>query len=181
VFLEWVAGVLFRPAATFERARQNLRFGYYWILLSVFTLEIVGEIYSPPIGPSEPPVAATDVALWVALILMIRFDLQALLLLGAARAFGWRISWAEALKYIGLAWSVLLVEDIATFYLALKGYYTPLMWLGIPFFLWYLISLSAGVRRLSALPWWEAALLTLLASVPWRAAEFWLTWRALHP
>lgn len=180
MFVEWVAGVLFRPGATFERARQHLRFGYWWILLSVLTLETVMALYSP-MRPGQPDVTPEDLIFVTAAYLLVRFDLQGLLLLGAARAFQWQISWSESLKYIGLGWAVLLAEDIATFYPALKGYDSIILWASVPFFAWYVMSLAAGLKRVTTLPLWKVLVIVTVASVPWRAAEFWLTWKALHP
>ena len=180
MFLEWVAGVLFRPGATYERAREHLRFGYWWILLSVLTLESVVQIYSPA-RPAQSEISPEDLIFWTAAYLLIRFDIQGLLLMGAARTLQWRISWAEALKYVGLSWAVLLAEDIVTYYPALKGYDSVILWAGIPFFAWYVIALTAGLKRTTSLPLWKVLVIAGTASLPWRAFEFWLMWRVIHP
>ncbi|MDB4896300.1 MAG: hypothetical protein JWN15_2562 [Firmicutes bacterium] len=180
MFLEWVAGVLFRPGATFERARKELRFGYWWIVLSVMMLEAVMQVYSP-VRAGQADATPADLIFVTAAYLLLRFDIQGLLLMGVARAFQWQLSWSESLKYIGLGWAVLMAEDIATFYPALKGYDNIILWASIPFFAWYLISLTAGLKRITAWPLWKVLLIATLATVPWRAAEFWLTWQAIHP
>lgn len=172
-------GVLFRPAATFDWARQNLRFGYWWILICVFTLDIVTEIYSPALV-GQPAISGSAIALMVILYLTLLFDLQAALFLGVSRAFRWRISWPEALKYVGLAWSLLLIEDIFTFFPALKGWNMTALWISVPFLLWYLVAFTIGVKRLSGFSGWKAFLLVALATLPWQVGLFWLNWNALH-
>lgn len=175
--LEWVTGVLFRPGETFHRAQHELRFGYWWIVLCVFTLEAVAAIYSPYSSP-DPWLDTRTILLFVATFLIILFDIQALLLLGAARIFGWQLSWPDALKYIGLVWSLALAEDIVTFYPALTGHRMLVLWVGLPFFLWYLTALSAGIRRITGFSWARAWAISLSASILWRGALLYLTWRA---
>lgn len=178
MFIEWVAGVLFRPSATFEHARQHLRFGYWWIILSVFTLETVASLYMPA---TEPVTAVpTDVfVMFMAFYTLFIFDIHALLLRGAAWALGWKLLWSDALKYTGLSWSVILLEDIVTFYPMLKGQVAIVLWAGLPFMLWHLISLTSGVKRLTGYAVWRAALVAAVATIPWRAVIFWLNWQQL--
>lgn len=178
MFIEWVIGVLFRPAATFERAKEHLRFGYWWILLSVFTLEIVTELYRPLLA-NEPAVSPGDLIFFLLVVLMLLFDLQGLLLWGAARAFEWRLRWGDALKYVGLSWSVLLVEDIVTFYPALTGQSLLVLLLGLPFALWHLIILAIGIRQVTGLTRAKAWLMAIMATLPWRILLFWLAWQSI--
>lgn len=177
--LEWVFGVLFRPAATFERARQEMRFGYWWILVSVLTIQVVMDLYSPSL-PGVDRLSMGDAIWYEAIMLMIIFDLQALFFVAAARAFHWKLPWAEASKFIGLMWSVLLIEDFATFYPSLRGNYPLVLWIELPFFALYLLSFSAGVRRLTGLATWRSMLMVLMAATPVRAGLFWLEWTAIH-
>lgn len=52
MYLSWVNGILFRPAATFEWSRDHVRFGYWWIVLSVMTLNaVVPSIARFPLAP----------------------------------------------------------------------------------------------------------------------------------
>lgn len=178
MFLEWVLGVLFRPAATFQRAQQHLRFGYWWILLSVFTIEAVAGIYGPK--PDGRDVDSGLLLLALAIELLILFDIQALFLMAAGRAFAWRVSWPDSLKIVGLLWSFDLVASIATFLPALKGQYHFILWAMFPFWLWSLIALAAGVKRLTGLPAWKAILLAAMASVPYQAIIVWLYWLPLY-
>lgn len=180
MFLDWVKGVLIRPGETFAQAEHHLRFGYWWILLSVFSLEVVGTIYSPQLEP-ELREQMGIVVLWSLTVLMLLFDLQALLLVGAARILGWQLTWRDSLKYIGLSWSVILLESATGFVPALLGYSETVLWMGIPFGLWYVAALFAGVRRVTGFTSLRALALTLMAAIPWQAGLFWLNWRALHP
>lgn len=113
------------------------------------------------------------------LALLILLDIQALLLLGAARLFRWRLTWPEALKYMGMAWSVHLLESLITFPLAVKGQTMALLWIGLPFFIWYMVALTAGVIRLAGLSLGRALLLSLAATVPWQIAIYWFTLQSI--
>lgn len=150
-----------------------MRLGYWWILLAVSTLEVVIGLYSSTLR-LDPDFNANSVVVLTLAYLIILFDIQALLLLGAGRLFGWQINWVDSLKVIGLSWSVLFLEDIITFYPALKGLDATSLWMGLPMFIWYLIVLTFGVRALSNLSITRSALLVALASIPWRGALLWL-------
>lgn len=179
MFPLWVAGTLFHPAATFGRARDELGLEYWWILCSVFTLEAVIEVYRPPLPGETAGLSAGTATLFVLVALLILYDLHALFFRGAAWALSWPISGPEAYRYVGLAWSVTLAEDIVAFLPALLGQYKVVLWISLPFLLWYLIALTAGVRRLSGFSAMRSLLLTLLATIPVRGALFWLNWAAL--
>lgn len=178
MFTQWVFGILLRPGDTYVRARDQLRFGYWWILLSVFTLESIFEVYrvSPPLPLGVTPSMAV---MNVIIVLMIYYDLQALCLLGAGRVFGWRISWPEALKYAALGWSFFLLQDLVFFSYNVQGNFAFLIWAGLPFSLWYLLALTAGVKRLANLSTGRAFLLATLAVVPLEALLFWWNYSSL--
>lgn len=172
MFLQWVFGMLFRPGDTYLRAREQLRFGYWWIVLSVFTLESIFEVYR--VNPPLPlGISASEAVLNVIIVLLIYFDLQAVCLLGSARVFGWQITWAEAVKYAGLGWSFFLIQDLAFFSFNVRGDFDFLIWAGLPFSLWYLIALTAGIRRLANLTTLRALMVATVAFVPLEAALFW--------
>ncbi|MGE5674217.1 MAG: hypothetical protein ACM3XM_10045 [Mycobacterium leprae] len=156
-----------------------MRFGYWWILLTVFTLEVVSAIFAPPLA-GDPALSWGFILTNTVLILLVLFDLQSILLLGTARVFGWRISWPEATKWIGLGWALFFIQDVVTFYPGLRGMNTLLLWTDIPFFIWYLISLTLGLRQVSGMPLRRSVLMVLIASVPWQAALFWLNWASLR-
>lgn len=179
MFIDWVLGVLFRPAATFDWARQNLRFGYWWILLSDITLNVVMAIYMPQ-AAGTPPLSGSDKASFAIMFLLVLYDVQAALLLGIGRAFRWQVSWPLALKCVGLAWSVLLLQDILLFYPSLKVMDQFVFWGMIPFLLWYLVVLTVGVKRLSGFSGRKAFLLVTLATLPWQVGIVWLQWIALR-
>ncbi len=179
MFLEWVFGTLFHPAATFERARTQLRFGYWWILLCEFTLETVIALYSP-VGREKFAHHMDLLVLLMLFQLFLLLDIQALFLMGAARLFGWKLTWTESLKYIGLAWSVELLESVVLFYPAVKGYDPVVFWTNVGFLVWHYLILMLGVRRLSGFPVWRAALLTAIATVPWQGYVIWVNWTAMH-
>lgn len=162
-----------RPSSTYQKAATEMRFGYWWILIAVSTLEVVISLYSPALR-RDPAFNANSVVILTLAYLMILFDLQALLLLGAGYLVGWQIRWVDALKVIGLSWSVLFLEDIITFYPSLKGLDQTSLWMGLPMFIWYLVVLTLGVRALSGLSVNRSALLVAIASIPWRGALLWL-------
>lgn len=173
--LDWVLGAVFRPAATYEYARDHLRFGYWWIVLSVFTLEIVIGLYSP----ANRDFDSGRVLLYGITMLMLLFDLYGLLLFGAGKAFGWHLTWPEALKLIGLTWSVRFLEDVVIFYPTLRELHSVVLWASVPFTLWHLLSLTVGVRSAYRLPTWKALLIGLITILPLRLAEVWLYWSSL--
>lgn len=152
-----------------------MRFGYWWILLAVFTLEIVVAIFAP-VPAAQAPLDTHVLVLFSLTFLMVVFDIQALLLWISGRSLGWAVTWQDSLKYTGITWSVLLVEDIVTFYWAVKGQNTVVLVLGFPFFIWYVAALAIGVRAVSGCTGGRAFAIALLASVPWRAGLLWLYW-----
>ncbi len=167
--IDWIIGVLVRPSSTYQKAAAEMRFGYWWILAAVGTLEVVIGLYSPTLQ-LDPAFSANSVAFLTLTYLIILFDIQALLLLGSGRLFGWQISWVDALRVIGLSWSVLFLEDVLTFYPAIKGLDQINLWMGLPLFTWYLVALTFGIKALSGLSLSRSALLAALASIPWRGA-----------
>lgn len=173
---DWILSVALRPGATFEYARQHLRFGYWWIVLTVMTMEMVMLIYAPIPGGSTTSAGTGDLIFVYGVWFLLLFDLQALLLLGAARLFRWQLSWADALKYMGLSWAVLFFEDAVGFYPMIKGMHMETLWLTIPFILWYFVVLTVGVRRVSGLSPVRALAVALLAAGPWRIGLFVVNW-----
>jgi hypothetical protein len=172
---DWILGVLFRPGETFERARTDMRFSYWWILLSVFTIETVLLLYGPEVQKMVPTPPADAVALYVLVVLSAVFMAQSICLFGLGRLFGWAITMAEAMKYSALIWSITLLEDMVTFYSYIKDQRLLLFWVGVPFIIWRLVAQTAGVRRLTGMPLGRAALLVFLATLPWQG---WLTYQA---
>ena len=174
VFFEWIFGVAFRPGATFERAREHLRFGYWWIFLTVVTLESVVGTYGVHGYGTDLWV---DGALFMMLQMLILFDIQALMLMGAARlTANWQLSWIDAHKFTGLLWSIMVIEDTATFYHGLHGMEQVTLWAGAFFSLWYVVVMFIGLRRFAGLTPIKALLMTLLAGVVWRGGILAIIW-----
>lgn len=176
---QWILGALFRPGETYTKAKEQMRFGYWWVIIAVLTLECVMAVYDP--ATRKDPLADT----YTITLVMISeglfwYYLSSGLLYGAARLFGWQPSWLEALKYTGLAWAAIFTEDIVTFYWSLRDNYRVLMWLSLPFILWYLITLAIGVRKVSGLSVLKSALVATGATLPWRLLLFWLLWSGAH-
>lgn len=165
---DWILGVLFRPGETFERARTEMSLSYWWIVLSVLTIEGVLWYYSPQIQSMVPTPSADLVVFSLAIQLMSIYAAQTLCLFSAAWFFGWPISLAEAMKYSGLMWSLFLLEDMITFYSFLKDQRLLLFWITFPFLAWRLAVQTAGVRRLTSMPLWRSILLVLVANLPWQ-------------
>lgn len=173
--LDWILGALFKPSSTFLRATTEMRLSYWWILISIFTLEVVAAIYSPVdagVGRMEPFV----VGLYTITFIMVLFDVQGLFMMGSARLFGWPLPWIDALKYTGLSWSVLFLEDVITFYFMLKGNHLVILVVGILMYAWLAITLSAGIKAVSGLTWMKSSAVAILASAPWRGGVLWLYW-----
>jgi hypothetical protein len=166
VIWDWVIGMLVRPGATFLRAREHLRFGYWWIVLMVFVVETGLAIYTSPMK-AELLGALGNTLFTQGLFMLTVFYLQALFLMASARVFEWQITWQESLKYAGLAWAILLVEDIANIYPLLK--HQEWLALGVSgfFLLWFCFSFAAGIRRLTGLAAWKAAVFAVMAAWPW--------------
>lgn len=173
---DWILGVLLRPGQTFLHARDQMRGAYWWILLSVFTVESVLVLYSPAVSRMLPRPSA-DLLLFNLLTLQLAiFWTQAICLLGVGFFFGWRITFGEAMKYTGLTWALYLLEDLVTFYPYLKEQYTLLFWVSIAFALWRMAALAAGVRQLSGFPAGRAILTALLATLPWQVPLLITSW-----
>lgn len=171
----WILGALFRPAETYHQAREKMRLGYWWILIAVLTLECVMAVHDPAIR--QDPQADTITVIFAVISQgLFWFYLSAGLLFAAARLFRWPLTWLDALKYTGLAWAAVFAEDVGTFYWALRDNERVLVWLWVPFFLWYLVTLAAGIRRVSGLSGIKSALVAITASLPWRLLWFWLVW-----
>lgn len=169
---DWILGVMIRPAATFEKARDHLRFGYLWILMAVITVDAVAFRYGP-VPSGTPTLNGTDAAVNAITIGLFLFQIQGALFFGTARLFRWAITWPEACKYVGLSWGIILLEDLASFYPSLKGLDDVMLWwVGIPFLIWHLLSFTAGVKRITGLSSGKALLFTSLATLPWRAALY---------
>lgn len=165
---DWILGVLFRPGETFERARTEMTFSYWWILLSVVSLEAVLYYYSPQAQAMVPRPTA-DATITYSVIMNTGFlGMFSLCLFGAGRLLGWPLTFADAVKYAGLLWGVTLLEDLVVFYPYLMNQLILVFWVPIPFMLWRVIALTAGVRRLTEMPLWRALLLSLLANLPWQ-------------
>ncbi|HWI53540.1 MAG TPA: hypothetical protein VNT01_15465 [Symbiobacteriaceae bacterium] len=175
MFFDWIMGVALRPGTTFERSREQLRFGYWWIVLAVISLEAVVGIYRPVngLGTENWP----DAAFWVLMYDLVLFDVQALFLLGAGRLLRWQLTWADATKLCGLVWSVIFLEDLFNFYPALKGLEQLEVYISAVFSLWYVIVMLIGIRKVSGLTMGKSLLVTLMAGVTWRggvlALAFW--------
>lgn len=173
---DWILGVVLRPGETFLRARDQVGGWYWWILLSVFTVEAVITLYSPAVSRMVPSPSPEDLLLSLATIQLALFWLQAICLLGVAFFLGWRITLGEAMRYTGLTWALYLVEDLATFYPYLKEQYTLLFWLSVPFALWRMGALAAGVRELAGFSAGRAILTVLLATLPWQVPLLVMSW-----
>lgn len=177
MFFDWIMGVALRPGDTYEKSRQHLRFGYWWIVLTAMTLESVMAIFRAKNGLGTEDWANS--ALTVSMMLLIMFDVQALMLLGAGRLLQWPVTWAEATKFCGLLWSILVLEDLFTFYPALKGFDYVEVWISAAFSLWYVGVMAIGVLRVSGLNAWRSLLVTALAGVTWRATIWALNYYSL--
>lgn len=169
MFTEWIAGMLLRPGATFLRAREELRFGYWWIVLSVMVLDTVATIFSSP--DRAELIANLDLTIMTCVgFLLIAFDLQALFVMGAGRLVGWPVSWADALKYTGLLWAFLFLDEIITFYPALKNYEAYSTAGSALVLVWYAVSVTIGIRRLTGVSVWRGLLFTFVSAWPWPLA-----------
>lgn len=177
VFFDWIMGVVLRPGTTFERSREHLRFGYWWIVLAIISLESVVGIFRPVggLGTENWP----DAAFFIAMYDLVLFDFQALLLLGAGRLLHWPVTWPDATKLCGLVWSIIFLEDLFTFYPALKGLEQLEVWISALFSIWYVIVMLIGVRKLSGLSTGKSLLVTLLAGVTWRGGVLALAFYAI--
>jgi hypothetical protein len=177
VFFDWVMGVLFRPSGTFERSRTQLRFGYWWIVLCVMTLDCVLTIFHPRVGTG---IDNWSITVWSVILQdLVLFDVQALLLLGAGRLLGWKASWPEVVKLTGLLWSFLLLGDLVSFYPSLKDLTTVELSLTAFFGAWYVIAAAIGIRKVAGLSVWRSFLLALTACGVWQGGLFALSWYAL--
>jgi hypothetical protein len=177
VIYEWILGVLLRPGTTFHKAQSELRFDYWWIVLCAMTLDGV-VIWQSAEFRSNPSLGFGNLLITVLMISVILLDVQAVLLFGVGRLFHWAITWADALKYIGLSWAIILFESVATFYPSIKGLFATSFWVTLPFRLLYVLVLTAGVRRVSGLPLSRSLLVAAAAALP-LFLLLWVHWSRL--
>lgn len=177
---DWIRGMLLRPAETFAQAQKEMRYAYLWILLCVFTIEAVMLLYHPDVRSAGPGVP-TDLLLFnlFSLLFMI-FTIQAGLLFWSGLAFGWRIRLTDALKYTGLIWVYFLAEDVVTFVPYLRKQDMLTLWLSLPFLLWRIGALTAGIRAVSGQPRTRALAIALMATLPWQLPLLYLNWASLN-
>ncbi|MFZ5817086.1 MAG: YIP1 family protein [Bacillota bacterium] len=175
---DWILGILFRPGETFERARTEMTLSYWWILLSVFTLEAVLILNHPQVGRMVPTPPADLILFNLGVFLLSVYATQVFCLFGVGWLFGWRVSFADAMKFTALVWSLFLLEDMVTFYSYLKEQTVLLFWVSIPFLAWRLVAQSLGISRVSGMPLWKAALVVVLATLPWQAPLLYENWLA---
>ncbi|HYG56598.1 MAG TPA: YIP1 family protein [Symbiobacteriaceae bacterium] len=173
LFTDWVLGTIFRPGATFVKARRHLQAEVLWIFLCVLTLETVIAIFqSPDRGDLIPlwSVVALRLANFLAMILFM----QTISFFGAARIFGWAVPLAESLKYVGLSWSILLLEDVVTFIPVILGHEALGIRLSLAFVAWSVGAMATGLRRVTRMASWQAILLAAMALAPMRLIFFYL-------
>ncbi len=176
---DWIVGILLRPGETFERSRNEMTLSYWWILLSVFTIESVMVLYTPGMwGPPPTPPADAIIFTWIMWLMSI-FTVQSLLFFGVARFFGWALGWIDTVKFIGLTWVLFLVEDLVTFYPVLRQQDQLLFWVSLPFIVWRLAVMVAGVRRLAGFSTGRSLGLVLAATLPWQLPLLWLNYSAI--
>lgn len=173
---DWILGVLFRPGETFERASTEMTTSYWWILLSVFTLEAILMVNDPMLQKVVPSPSNTDIILNWAIFLLLIFHIQSLCFFGAGHLVGWTHTWSDAMKYTGLTWGLFLVEDMVTFYSFLKEQHLLLFWVAIPFIVWRIAVQTAGVQRVTGRSLGSAFLIVLVATLPWQAPLLYLAW-----
>lgn len=176
---DWILGVLFRPGKTFERASTEMTFSYWWILLSVFTLEAVMMMNDPALRRMVPTPSNADIIFNWAFFLLLIFAFQSLCFFGAGRLFGWALRWPEAMKYTGLTWALFLLEDMVTFYSFLREQRPLLFWVALPFIVWRIAVQTAGVRRLTGRSLGTALLIVLVGTLPWQLPLLYLSWTSL--
>lgn len=173
-----ILGVLFRPGVTFERARSEKGASYWWILLSVISLEAVILAYSPAVRNAIPSPPTDQVVLATVTLCLEIFVTQVLCLFGVSHLLGWKIPFRDAMKFTGLVWAVALVEDLVIFYPYMQDQTLLLFWIGIPFILWRMIAQTIGIRRTSGLSLGRSGLIVLLATLPWQIPLLYLNWAA---
>lgn len=176
---DWISGMLLRPGHTYKQAESEMRFSYWWILLTVVTIEAVMTIYHPSIRSAVPSVSAGSVVLSLVNLLFFIFSIQVFLLFGVSRAFGWHLAFPAAVKFTGLTWTYFLVEDIVTFLPYLREQDALVFWISIPFLLWRIAAQAVGVRALSGLSLARSVLIALAATLPWQLPLLYLNWTAL--
>jgi hypothetical protein len=156
-------GMIRRPAVTCDRARREMGGDFWFIILTVLSLQVVLFLHSP-LAVERLTLGQALVVAGIHYVLLVQ--VQALLLMGTARLFGWRPSFMELVRLIGLAWSILLVETLLGFYPVLTGMQKLLFWGALPIDLWYVAVLSIGAWRWSGLTPWQAAAAVVLAILP---------------
>lgn len=173
-----ILGVLFRPGETFERARTEKSLSYWWILLAVISLEAVILTYSPAIRNAIPTPPTDQIILATATLCLEIFVTQVLCLFGTSHLFGWKIPFRDAMQFTGLVWAVALLEDLVVFYPYMREQSLLLFWIAIPFVAWRMVAQTLGIHRISGLSLGRAALIVLLATLPWQVPLLYLNWSA---
>ncbi|MBP2018322.1 NADH:ubiquinone oxidoreductase subunit 3 (subunit A) [Symbiobacterium terraclitae] len=177
---DWIRGMLLRPAETFAQAQKEMRYAYLWILLCVFTIEAVMLLFHPDVRAAGPGVPADLLLFNLFSLLFMIFSVQVGLLFWSGLAFGWRIRLADAMKYTGLIWVFFLAEDVVTFVPALKEQDMLSLWLSLPFLVWRIGALTAGIRAVSGLPPARTLAIALMATLPWQLPLLYLNWTSLN-
>jgi hypothetical protein len=156
-----------------------MRFSYWWILLTVFTIESVMTIYHPITRSQVPSVSADVVMSNLLSVLFLIFSVQVFFLFGASNALGWKLAFADAVKYSGLTWTFFQVEDIVTFFPYLREMNLLIFWMAIPFLLWRIAAQAVGIRVVSGLSLPRSALICLAATLPWQLPLLYLNWTSI--
>lgn len=173
---DWILGVILRPGETFVRARTEMKLSYWWILISVFTIESVLLVNDPRLhGLLPTPSSGAIVFNWATFLLLL-FMVQSLSLLAAGRLMGWAITLAEARIYTGLIWVLVLVEDLVVFYPYLMQWDKALFWIQLPFIAWRIAAQTVGVMRVTGSSPRRALTIVLIATLPWQLPLLYLSW-----
>lgn len=176
--LDWVWNVMRRPGVAYERARHEWGSEIWLVILSALTLQAVAALYGPSTPGGERP-TLDHILFGTALHFFLLVQVQAMLLAGTVRLFGWKPGYKVTLRLVALAWGILLVESIVAFYPLLIGMKWPLFWGMIPLDIWYAGVLAAGVRGWGNLTWWQAGSATVLAVAPLYVPLYWLQYLTL--
>jgi hypothetical protein len=171
--MDWIWGIIRHPVRTYDLARQEMGNDFWLIIAAVLSLHVVTLLYGPH-GPDGRKLAFNEAMLVAVMHLILLVQIQALLLMGTARVFGWRPAYDQTLKIVGLAWSVLLVQTVLAFYPLLKGMTRLLLWASLPLDVWYAIVVTFGVWRWGDVPLWRAGAITALAVIPLYLPLYWL-------
>lgn len=170
---EWVWGVLRHPVRTYDLARREMGNDFWLIIGTVLSLYVVALLYGPQ-GPEGQQLSFGEAVLVAMIHFVLLVQIQALLLMGTARLFGWRPPYDQALRLVGLAWSVLLIQTVLAFYPLLTGMTRLLFWASLPLDLWYVAIIAVGVWRWGAVSPWKAGAIAALAVLPLYLPLYWL-------